>query len=135
MADAAGRRIVLDALAELARAVGRRAVDAAVYLFEPDAMLIGTGGHSVGHDAIRSYVRAVMQQPAILSWEWDERSLVTRAEGDLVWFLVTGTAVLTPDAAPAVQTRTAMRLSGVLRQQAEGGWRWAQFHGSTPDAD
>ena len=135
MTDRGTRQVVLDALVELSRAVSGKATDEVIALFESDAMLIGTRGQYVGVHEITPFVRGEVEQPGTMSWEWDEQSLVVASAEEIIWFIVTGEAVLTPATTSSSPSSLGMRLSGILRQQADGRWRWAQFHGSTADTD
>ena len=38
-----------------------------------------------------------MDQPATLSWAWDENTLIAQSRDTVVWFFITGDAVVTPD--------------------------------------
>lgn len=130
-ADARG--IVWGSLNRLKAAMGAKDAEAGVALFEPDAMLLGTGGSSVGREAITNYVQAVIDAYDSFTWEWDEGSLEVRAADDVLWFFVVGDAVTTeePD---GTATRHPMRLTGVLRWDGDS-YRWSQFHGSVPVTD
>jgi hypothetical protein len=126
--------VVLDALASLATAIADRDPGVIVGSFESDASLLGTAGSSVGSEAIESYVASVIDATAALWWEWDERSLVVRRSGDVIWFFILGDAV-TVEKDGGVQARTPMRLTGVLRKGTDDRWYWAQFHGSIARGD
>lgn len=135
MDDQQLREVVLASLRDLSEAIGKKAGGDVVALFEPDAVMIGTSDRHVGSDEIALLVRNEVElTPETMTWRWDEQSLVVGAAPGVVWFVVTGEAVLTPPRPTAKGGDMAMRLSGVLRQQPDGTWRWAQFHGSTPAA-
>lgn len=129
----ASKVIVLDELARLAQEVEGKDAHAVAGLFEPDASLLGTARASLGSQAIESYVGAVVDQYPGFTWEWDEDSLVVDRSGDVIWFFVLGDALFV-EAEGGDQQRSPMRLTGVLRRGQGEGWRWAQFHGSTPES-
>ena len=113
--------VVHGVLDELGRRVAARDVDATLALWEPDGVLAGTMATNVGADEIRAYVSTVLAAEEPLSWEWDD--VVAERQGDVIWFLAPGRIVF--------GERQAFRLTGVLRP-FDGGWRFAQFHGSIP---
>lgn len=127
--DSVAIRVVVAALADLRDAVATRDLPRIMALFDADATLAGTAGHGVGPD-VEAYVQAVVDQPATLSWKWDEDTLLAKGTDTVVWFFITGCAVLTPDDHRKAAVRTPMRLTGVLTEHAPEVWRWAQFHGS-----
>ena len=115
--------VVRELLARLSAAVAARDLERVVALYEEDAVLAGTVGQAVGREAIRDYVKAVVEAEAGLSWEWDD----VVADGDeVVWFYAPGRIVWTTG---PVLDKQPFRLTGVLRP-SPGGWRFAQFHGS-----
>ena len=115
--------VVRGILDQLGRRVAAREVDAVADLYELDGVLAGTLANNVGAEQIRAYVTAVVSADDPLSWEWDD--IVADTDGTVIWFLAPGRIVF--------GTTRRFRLTGVLRQSADGAWRFAQFHGSIPD--
>jgi uncharacterized protein (TIGR02246 family) len=115
------------AFAELQAAVTDHDHDAVTRLFHEDAVLIGTSAYSSGPEAVTAYLRAVVEQPASLSWELAEVDVFLE-EGDVLGFAALGEIVVQQD---GTEDRSAFRLTLVVRRTADG-WRILSFHGSIP---
>jgi len=115
--------VVREVLDQLGHRVAARDLEAVLDLYEPEGVLAGTMANNVGAAEIRAYVSAVVGADDPLSWEWDE--IVAETDGTVIWFLAPGRIVF--------GATRPFRLTGVLRE-AGGTWRFAQFHGSIPDA-
>ena len=93
-----------------------------------DALVIGSevGELGFGHDAIRTFIKRVMDRYGPIKWEWDLVEI--RGAGDHAWFFVEGNVSYSGELSP-------YRASGVCRRDDVGEWKLAMFHGSTPDGD
>ena len=103
---------------------------AIIELFGEDdtTMLIGSepGELARGRTAIASLFAAIFDSPNAIHWDWDVIDATGR--DNVSWFYAEGSVVLV--GAKETVWR-AYRLSGVLTRH-DGGWRFAQFHGSEP---
>jgi ketosteroid isomerase-like protein len=121
-----------DALRGLIDALAERDVDRVLPLFSDNASLFGSEDRefAIGKPALRAFLTELCSQPQVARWEWQ----VTAAgcDGDVVWFVAPGAAILTGD--DGSETRIEpYRLSGVLRSSADG-WIFELFTGSEPTA-
>jgi ketosteroid isomerase-like protein len=107
-----------------------RDVQGVLSLFEEDAALFGSevGETAEGHDELRSFFVRLFMRPHTYGWTWDEA--VLGGQGQTIWFFAPGTVVVRGDDG---SERTApYRLSGILRRDPEGTWRFAVFNGAEP---
>lgn len=128
--DPTAAAVADDALNDFVAALATRDVEQIVRLFSDNASLFGSEDAEVaiGKTALRSFVSEICAQPVTYRWEWQ----VTAAgcDGDVVWFVAPGAAVLTGDAG-SVTRIDPYRLSGVLRHTGSG-WLFELFNGAEP---
>ena len=118
------------ALDDFVAALATRDVERILALFSDNASLFGSEDAEVaiGKTALRGFVGEICAQPVTYRWDWQ----VTAAgcDGDVVWFVAPGAAVLTGDDG-SVTRIDPYRLSGVLRHTG-GGWLFELFNGAEP---
>lgn len=104
-------------------------IEAFLTLVRDDILLIGSEEGEVVHGRaeLRALVERVLAAEATIGWDLSHAAVHERA--DVAWFAVE-TALEARH--PSGVTRLPYRLSGVLVRDADGAWRWAQFHGSEP---
>jgi ketosteroid isomerase-like protein len=128
--DASAAAVADDSLHGFIAALAERDVDRILPLFTDNASLFGSEDteFAIGKLALRTFLTELLNQPRTISWEWQ----VTAAgcDGDVVWFVAPGAAVLTGDDGTVTRVEP-YRLSGVLRA-TRGGWLFELFNGSEP---
>jgi ketosteroid isomerase-like protein len=128
--DATAAIVADGAVSGLVSALASRDHDRILALFADNASLFGSEDteFAIGRTALSAFVSALCAQPSVIRWEWQ----VTAAgrDGDVVWFVAPGAAVLTGDDG-SVTRLEPYRLSGVLRSTADG-WLFELFNGSEP---
>jgi uncharacterized protein (TIGR02246 family) len=97
-------------------------------LFDDAAVLIGTGTHNHGRQAVDAYLGAVLEQPPF-RWEWHEVIVFHESPGAL-GFTAFGEIV---DSQVQQEERAPFRLT-LFAVERPGGWVVRQFHGSIPSA-
>ena len=122
--------IVNSVMAAFVQRLRRRDVDGSVALFEEGATLYGSeaGESARGQVEIRAFFERLFLRPHTYGWTWNEMSV--EGEGGLVWFVAPASVVVQDN--EGAERSAAYRLSGVLRQDTSGGWRFALFNGSEP---
>jgi hypothetical protein len=128
--DATAAIVADGALSGFVSALAGRDRDRILALFTDNASLFGSEDteFAIGRPALTTFVTELCAQPRTIRWEWQ----VTAAgcDGDVVWFVAPGAAVLTSDDG-AVARIEPYRLSGVLRA-TPNGWLFELFNGSEP---
>jgi uncharacterized protein (TIGR02246 family) len=97
-------------------------------LFDDEAVLIGTGSHNHGRQAVDAYLGAVLEEPPF-RWEWREVIVCHESPG-AIGFAAFGEIV---DSQAQQEERAAYRLT-LFAVERPGGWVVRQFHGSIPTA-
>jgi len=118
------------ALSGFVSALATRDCDRILGLFADNASLFGSEDteFAIGKTALETFVSALCEQPVTYRWEW--RVTAAGRDGDVVWFVAPGAAVLTGDDGSVTRIEP-YRLSGVLRS-TEQGWLFELFNGSEP---
>jgi uncharacterized protein (TIGR02246 family) len=124
--------IVDDALGGLVAALATHDPDEVLQVFTREGAVFGSdqGEEAVGRDELRAFFTDICARPDTVSWTWEIRTAGTL--GDVMWFVASGTCVLTAPDGRAVIAADPYRLSGVLRR-TQGRWLFALFNGSVPD--
>jgi uncharacterized protein (TIGR02246 family) len=96
----------------------------AVFTGDEDTMLIGSisGEFAVGASQVAAMFRRIFVEPQHMSMVWERVEVFS--SGELVWLAADGALV-------AWDARIPYRLSVVLEQR-DGQWKFALFHGSSP---
>jgi NAD(P)-dependent dehydrogenase (short-subunit alcohol dehydrogenase family)/ketosteroid isomerase-like protein len=104
-----------------------RDLEGVMGLFSEDPALFGSGATEVGcgGSEVRAFLESIFRQRAV-GWTWELP--FARRCGAVVWFVCAATCYLLPD--DGAVTSFPYRLSGVLREQAGGGWVFALLNGS-----
>ena len=111
-------------------ALTTRDVGQILTLFSDNASVFGSEAaeFAIGKPALRAFLGELCAQPMTIRWEWQ----VTAAgcDGDVVWFVAPGAAVITGDDGSVTRV-DPYRLSGVLRLSGDG-WLFELFNGAEP---
>jgi uncharacterized protein (TIGR02246 family) len=120
-----------DALRGLVAALATHDPEQVLELFTREGASFGSddGEEAVGRDELRVMFAVICSRPDTVSWTWEVR--MAGHLGDVVWFVASGTGVLTSPDGKAVTAADPYRLSGVLRR-TQGRWLFAVFNGSEP---
>lgn len=128
--DPAAAAVADDALRGLVAALETKDVGRLMPLFTENASLFGSEDSEVaiGRAAMRRFFSDLVGQPRTIAWRWQ----VTAAgrDGDVVWFVAPGTAVITGEDGVTTDVEP-YRISGVLRL-VDGAWLFELFNGSEP---
>jgi ketosteroid isomerase-like protein len=120
------------ALGRLIDGLRARDLNAVLAVFEPGGVLFGSESveRAVGSDELRPLLESILAGPWTIGWEWEDGAVVAAREGDVVWFVAPCVArLLAADGSGRV---LPYRLSGVLRRDGEGTWRFSLFNGAEP---
>jgi hypothetical protein len=130
--DATAATIADSGLSAFVSALATRDCDRILALFTDNASLFGSEDteFAIGKTALGTFVSALCEQPVTYRWEW--RVTAAGRDGDVVWFVAPGAAVLTADNGDVTRI-DPYRLSGVLRL-TDAGWLFELFNGSEPTA-
>jgi uncharacterized protein (TIGR02246 family) len=120
-----------DALHGLVAALATHDPDEVLDVFTREGAAFGSdrGEEAVGRDELRAFFTALCARPDTISWTWQIRT--AGHLGDVVWFVASGTFVVTAPDGRSVTAADPYRLSGVLRR-TQGRWLFAVFNGSEP---
>ena len=119
-----------DVLSDFVSALRARDVEAALDLFDDDAVLYGSEAdeQASGRDGIRDFLVRLFASPRTFGWAWSE--LVVDGQDGVLWFVAPAEVVVLGD--DGSEQRQPYRLSGVLRRGTDKLWRMALFNGSEP---
>jgi ketosteroid isomerase-like protein len=128
--DATAATIADSGLSAFVSALARREPAGIMQLFTDNASLFGSedSEFAIGKPALAAFVGAICAQPVTYRWEW--RVTAAGSDGDVVWFVAPGAAIVTGDDGTVTRVEP-YRLSGVLRS-TDAGWRFELFNGSEP---
>ena len=122
--------IVQEHLRSFVEGLRSRNLEGVLSLFDEQAVLFGSevGERAIGPAELASFFARLFAEPGTFGWEWD--SLHVGSAGDVSWFV--GPAIVVVRAEDGGEQRLPYRLSGVLRRDRDGRWRFAQFNGAEP---
>jgi uncharacterized protein (TIGR02246 family) len=123
-----GAAVAYSILVRLQSALDEADLPTLTELFDDEAVLIGTGSHNHGRQAVDAYLGAVLEQPPF-RWEWREVIVFHESPGTL-GFAAFGEIV---DSQVQQEERAPFRLT-LFAVERPGGWVVQQFHGSIPSA-
>ena len=128
--DPAAAAVADDALRGLVAALDTKDVERLMPLFTDNASVFGSEDSEVaiGRDAMRGFFTELLDQPRTIAWRWEVTA--SGRDGDVVWFVAPGTAVITAADGSTTDVEP-YRISGVLRQ-VDGTWLFELFNGSEP---